>query len=219
MKKEIKEVIEQCNVETIEEVTELLKATADRGHTKIACLLNEKPWTEWNPFIISQIPSAIKWKPILTSVIWTEEGKKFEITGEDFVDPETFVHKDFDPTIYKLEEVRVDGRTKTFRIERIVPIDKEQEFLDKIKNGINLTEKEIKEIYEEIGTEVDEYNEGEGRWEIYMKTIVLLKDEYVAIDWNKGKTEMQEDSFYEQPYIVEKKVEMVTIERVSWNKK
>lgn len=217
MKQEVKDVIEQCGVGTIEEVTALLEQTAARGHKKIACLLNEKTWTEWNPFVISQIPNAIKWKPQVYSDIWTKDGKRITIVGEEFISPETFEHKDFDREIYKLVEISSNERQKSFRMERIVPVDKEQEVLEKIKNKINFSEDELAELaYGEIGVIDDEICSGEGRWQKQMQTILKIKDEFVAINWGKGLTEQQEDSFWDQPYLVDKFVELVTIEKVTW---
>ena len=37
------------------------------------------------------------------------------------------------------------------------------------------------------------------RWENIMFTIFKENDEYIGIEWLKGKTEMQEDLFLEQP--------------------
>lgn len=46
---------------------------------------------------------------------------------------------------------------------------------------------------------VDEKIIGTTRWENIMFTIFKENDEYIGIVWQKGKTEMQEDVFSEQP--------------------
>lgn len=43
-----------------------------------------------------------------------------------------------------------------------------------------------------------------------MTTIIRIKDKLFAIDWDRGLTEYQEDSFSEQPYEVEKKTRVIT---------
>lgn len=221
MKDTIKDVIERCQVNTVEEVTKLLEETAERGHTKIASLLELKPWTEWNSFIMNQIPNAIKWYPTVTSIIKDNNGEVIaKIIDKEYINPETFTHEALDRNIYKLEEDYSSDKVKRFvfvEINPAPPVDEEQLYLDKIKNKVELNEDELAMLaYGEIGYIEDESSSGEGRWSKYVQTIVKLKDEYVAINWNKGLTEQQENSFFDQPYIVKKKVEIVTIEQVSW---
>jgi hypothetical protein len=72
-----------------------------------------------------------------------------------------------------------------------------KEMYDKIKQGIKLTEDELAELCYEFA--VDSVEEDTGRWETYMKTIINFDGELYGIDWNRGLTESQPNSFYNQP--------------------
>lgn len=91
----------------------------------------------------------------------------------------------------------------------------ENQMLHKIKNGERLAEREIQTLVYE-GYEVAEIAGDDLRWTRCMKTIVELCGEYVAIEWQKGLTECQEDVFSEQPYIVEKRERVVQKVVVEW---
>ena len=69
---------------------------------------------------------------------------------------------------------------------------------DKIKEGIDLTEDELSELAAEYS--IKEVEGGRGRWTVDTKSIVKLHDQYYAINWQKGLTEMQPSMFYNQPY-------------------
>lgn len=47
------------------------------------------------------------------------------------------------------------------------------------------------------------------RWENIMFTIFKENDEYIGIQWLKGKTEMQEDSFLEQPKLYKRVTKVI----------
>lgn len=49
-----------------------------------------------------------------------------------------------------------------------------------------------------------------------MITVINLCGKNVAIDWQKGLTECQENEFYDQPYFVEKKERTVVV--VDWER-
>lgn len=79
---------------------------------------------------------------------------------------------------------------------------------DKITEGIDLTEKELREL------RYSRYAEIEGdksRWSVYTQTIVKLRDKYFSIDWSQGLTEIQEDEFDDQPYEVKKVEKMIPV--------
>ena len=83
-----------------------------------------------------------------------------------------------------------------------------EEYLKKIENGEELSEEELKDL---VDYEID-CQEGDcGRWHEYVKTIVNLCGRYIAIDWKRGRTECQENEFYEQPYEVKKVEKMVKV--------
>lgn len=66
------------------------------------------------------------------------------------------------------------------------------------------TESEIREMV--CGwEEVYEVSRGGGRWTEHMFTVVKDPDTGVlwGVNWEKGKTEMQEHMFEEQPFLVE----------------
>ena len=42
---------------------------------------------------------------------------------------------------------------------------------------------------------VDEKVIDSSRWYDYVKTILKLGDRYMAVEWNRGKTELQDDDF------------------------
>lgn len=85
----------------------------------------------------------------------------------------------------------------------------EIELLNKIDNGIELSEKELKMLVWEY--EIDASYGENRRWSRSVTTIVQLGDRYFAIEWEEGLTEMQENEFYEQPYEVEKTEKTVVV--------
>ena len=91
----------------------------------------------------------------------------------------------------------------------------EREMLEKIVKGERLTERELSSLVYE-GEEVDEIEGEDTRWTRCMTTVINLCGKNVAIDWQKGLTECQENEFYDQPYFVEKKERVVTV--VDWVK-
>ena len=84
-----------------------------------------------------------------------------------------------------------------------------KDILDRLNKHEDLDEWEIEDlvynhdIYEKI---IDR-----GRWEDYMFTVVEIENRYFGINWNRGLTEQQEDSFLDQPYEVAKKTITKTI--------
>lgn len=89
----------------------------------------------------------------------------------------------------------------------------EREMLEKIVKGERLTERELSSLVYE-GEEVNEIEGEDTRWTRCMTTVINLCGKNVAIDWQKGLTECQENEFYDQPYFVEKKERVVTV--VDW---
>ena len=95
--------------------------------------------------------------------------------------------------------------------------DFENEMLTKLNKHEKIKEWEIGDLVSEysIHEEIDD----RGRWEDYMFTVVKLGDKYFGINWNRGLTENQEDSFMDVPYEVEKRTETKTITVDKWYKK
>lgn len=95
--------------------------------------------------------------------------------------------------------------------------EKEENFVDKIENGEELTPGELRELV--FDYEVESQDGDRGRWTTHVKTIVELCGRYFAIGWEKGLTEMQENEFYEQPYEVKKVEEEKVVKVTKWIKK
>ena len=83
------------------------------------------------------------------------------------------------------------------------------ELEEKIYKGEKLTERELRDAAFEL-EEVDTIEGENRRWGQWMTTIIRIKDKLFAIDWDRGLTEYQEDSFSEQPYEVERKTRVIT---------
>lgn len=87
---------------------------------------------------------------------------------------------------------------------------------DKIINGEILTAKEVKDIvYEDANLEyriVDRISEGYGRWTEYMTTVFELFDngKFYALNWDRGLTEYQENSFDAQTATPVEKREIIS---------
>lgn len=88
---------------------------------------------------------------------------------------------------------------------------------DKILNGEELTETERKYCaWGEVGEYVDEIEGSDHRWTREMQTIFKIGEQYYSIDWMKGLTEMQENEYWNDPYKVKRKEEIVTTTIVSY---
>ena len=92
----------------------------------------------------------------------------------------------------------------------------EEIIVNKIDNKENLTEDELSDIVNcyEVSTEYGENR----RWSRTVTTIVSLKGRYFKVVWDEGLTESQEDSFYTQPYEVEKHTYEKTIIVTEWKR-
>lgn len=91
----------------------------------------------------------------------------------------------------------------------------EKEIFDKLSKSEELTEKEIDFLVYET-KQVDEVEGDDHRWDREMKTILELNGKFFAVDWRKGLTENQENSFYNQPYEVTKNEYQKTITICEW---
>lgn len=98
-------------------------------------------------------------------------------------------------------------------------LSESEKLLQKIINKERLSEREIRSLLWDYGTGVDELEGDIGRWTQSVSTIVKLCDQYVRIDWDRGLTELQENHYNEQPYLVEKRERVVTQVVVDWLEK
>lgn len=78
----------------------------------------------------------------------------------------------------------------------------EEEIIDKINNGISLSEDELKELVDGYSVQTD-YGENR-RWVRSVDDIIKLEDRngnkyFYSISWEEGLTEMQENEFFDQP--------------------
>ena len=90
-----------------------------------------------------------------------------------------------------------------------------EEIYSKLKNREELSEEEIRELVWS-GDEVDEIEGDDGRWTRDIKTVIDVDGQLYAIDWSRGLTECQENSYWKQPYKVKKVEEVITKTVVSY---
>ena len=84
------------------------------------------------------------------------------------------------------------------------------DIINKLKNGEELSEKEIKKLVDE-GDFVDEIKGNDHRWQKEIQTIIDVDGQLYAVDWLMGLTECQENEFFNQPYKVKYVEKQVTI--------
>ena len=197
---------------TKDEIQDKLEEIADRKHVVKIMLKTHKHWTKFPEHIIKTIDNDLFKEPNRKTLYvreyrgWgkTEEKVLFTEEDEKFTDPELHTEDK-----YKVERIEdVDKYTKkVFYIDKYTKAEivekklKNKEELDDDEMGTLLNN--FEEVYEE---------EGENRrWSQGMLTVVKVDEDLYAIEWDKGLTEMQEDSFYEQPYKVKLETEEVVI--------
>ena len=93
-----------------------------------------------------------------------------------------------------------------------------ERIIKRLKEGDELSEPEIREVLWSFDRVYEEEGE-DRRWSKTMLTVVNIDGELYAIEWEKGLTENQENSFWEQPYPVELKEEEITITKTTVVKK
>lgn len=94
--------------------------------------------------------------------------------------------------------------------------DFEEHMVSKIDRKIDLTKDEIIKLVCEY--EIYQKEGEEHRWDIEMFTVVELCGRTFGIDWRRGLTEDQEDSFMYQPYEVKEHTYQKTITITEWMK-
>jgi hypothetical protein len=105
----------------------------------------------------------------------------------------------------RLEDIRAWQKNGTF----------DEKFLEAYDSGEEFTERAIEEMVW-IGS-VDEIKFGKRRWSETTQSILKMGDRFFSIDWECGLTEMQEDSFMNQPVEVEKVVKEVVAISTTWD--
>lgn len=82
----------------------------------------------------------------------------------------------------------------------------------KIKNGESLTEKEREACaWGEVGKLVTTTDGAMHRWTMDKQTIFDIDGQLYGIDWEEGLTEYQEHEYWNNPYKVTKRTEMIEV--------
>lgn len=93
----------------------------------------------------------------------------------------------------------------------------EKKYVDMIDDGESFEENETREFLWECGQQVDEIDGYPHRWDQEIKTVIQIEDRFFAVDWRRGLTECQENSFYDPPYEVTLTETQKTITVREWN--
>lgn len=123
-----------------------------------------------------------------------EVEKLFNSTAETLSQGKRWEIKEKDNNIYELE------------IEKSIE--------EKLEDGDYLTEDEIEQLCWDYPCAYQEEDDS-GRWTTFMVTVVEVNGKLYAINWQKGLTEYQENSYDEQPYECELVEEEVTITKTT----
>lgn len=94
--------------------------------------------------------------------------------------------------------------------------DFERQLVNKIDNGEELSNDELREFLWECGATVSTTYGENRRWSRSVQTVNQIGDRFFAIDWEQGLTERQEDEVWEQPYEVERHEREITKIEVEW---
>lgn len=95
-------------------------------------------------------------------------------------------------------------------------LDKPDKIINRIEKNMDFTEEELEAIVK-YGKEVDEIEGEVGRWDQSIQTVVEINERYFAIDWLRGLTEYQMDSYPFPPYEVKPEVYEKVIKATRWN--
>lgn len=84
------------------------------------------------------------------------------------------------------------------------------EVVRKIKDKEQFSEDEMAQMTWRL-TELDRQYEDNRRWSRYCTLILLAHGRYIALDYDEGLTEYQENEYYEQPYFVKPMKKMIEV--------
>lgn len=200
-----------------DEIAEALQKTTGYNKTIKMLLSREPNWEKWYLNHIRLINKDILKEPDKKTIYVQEyrswgETKDKEIaveTGASFADPEKYCETYDDKyKVVKTEEVD----QYTLRVVYDYKYTWEERTALKLKEKIKLSEDEISTMVYELEKVYEEEGD-EGRWERQMTTVVDLLGVQYAIDWSRGLTESQENSFYEQPYQVKVETKEVIVKK------
>lgn len=180
-----------------------------------------KKWLKENGYTEAQMQSF--WDELipLNSKIrmWHNMGFNWDETSLNVIDQ---LPTEKGRTLDKIKEMKEQEKAKALeeqkkQLEEENYINNFEEIIvNKIDSKEPLTEDELADIvhYHEVSTDYGENR----RWSRTATTIVYLKGRYFKVVWDEGLTESQEDSFYTQPYEVEKHTYEKTIIVTEWRK-
>lgn len=201
---------------TKDEIAKALQRVASHNST-IRMLLNHEPnWEKWYINHIRQINANLLKEPekktiyVLEYYSWGIKEIELAVeTGEEFADPEKYCDS-FDEKYKVVKVEQIDDHT--MKVFYDYKDTWEERIKAKLEAGEDLSEDEISSMVHEL-PQVHEEEGDEGRWERYMTTVVDLLGDYYAIDWSRGLTESQENSYYEQPYKVKVETKEVVVKK------
>lgn len=104
------------------------------------------------------------------------------------------------------------------KAERFYQENFDELMVQKIDNGIKLTEKELETLVFDC-YEVERFEGENRRWSRTVNSIVELCGRFFKVIWEQGLTESQDNNFYEQPYEVELDSYKKVVEVHNWIKK
>lgn len=215
----VEKVKKELNM-TEEEIQGKLEENSDRYPGIAALLKYSGPWTNWAPHQIKEINADLLDNSVKTTKYvreyrhWGEQKEEILFTeeGPEFTDPE--LHCEDEYKVVKIE----DENSVTKKIYYDYKYTWEERIIKRLKEGDELSESEIREVLWSFDQVYEEEGE-DRRWSKSMLTVVNIDGELYAIEWEKGLTENQENSFWEQPYPVELKEEEITITKTTVVKK
>lgn len=94
--------------------------------------------------------------------------------------------------------------------------DFEKEYIDKIDNAENLTERELRTFVWEVGEKVDREEGENGRWSRIVRVVKQVDNRFFSIYYAEGLTESQDNEYYNQPQEVVKHEYEKTIKVTEW---
>lgn len=205
---------------TSEEISAAIKKTSEynKNLRMIANLHVTKPWYQWpihhQRLLNKNVFAEPEKKTIFVRLYkdWgtVKEQELFVDTGSEFSSEDKYCENGSES--YKVVEVE---KINDFQMKVIYDYKYswEERLKMKLEAGEKLSEKEIRDMTYNL-EEIHEEEGEDGRWERPVTTVVDLLGDHYAINWMKGLTESQENSFYEQPYKVKVESKEVTITQV-----
>ena len=203
--------IERCDM-TEEEIQIKLSELKDSLPLVRFLFQEHSSWTKWEPNYIEMIiPSLFDKLEKTTIYVYSDDTKyrnhEVELArevGPEFTSSE--LHLDEDKRVEQLTELN----PTTLRVKYVNKYSPEEAIINKLNNGTNLSESELRDLYEYFGVVYEERGD-DGRWSRHMLTVYRIGDKNYALDWNEGLTENQENDYSNQLYEVSVEEVEVTV--------